>query len=541
MDETAAVLDALPDATLVVDANGTVALANRRAESLLGYGPDELDDRPIGDVLDAVDGDVSAVIRVVSDGTLSQSTGSESTNSPTGSGSTDLRSNGARRADAGIDAYARRVDGTGVPVTVRLGAFDHEGGRRTLVTISDASREREHEARLNRRSETLEALHRATQELLKTTEEAVAADAAVEYVDDVLGLRLAAIWLYDDDARVLVPAAWTEFADEIVGDHPAFDVDGESLIAGAFDSGEPRYVTDTHAEPNRYNPETPVRSELIVPLGRYGVLCVGATVPDAFEEADRTVARLWAATVTMVLVRIERERQLREREAEITRERDRFEEFASLVSHDLRNPLNVASGHLELALEEVDSPELRTVSTSIERMEAIIDDVLTLARQGEAVDDAELIDLTALVADCWETVDTADATVSVTSDVTVSAARGRLARLLENLFRNSVEHGSTGSRPKSDDAIEHWREDVRITVGPLPDGDGFYVADDGPGIDPERRETVFETGYTTNPDGTGFGLRIVSEIADAHGWSVELVESDGGGARFEFRGAEVVD
>ena len=531
MDETAAVLEALPDATLVVDANGTVILANRHVEPLFGHGSDEVEDRPVGELFGMTNGDVHATLR-------------------------ETATSDADAPDVEADGFARRTDGTEVPVTIRFGRIDSDGETRVLVTVLDGSRAREREDGLDRRTETLEALHRATQELLKTTEEAAAADSAVGYVDDVLGLRLAAIWLYDDDARVLAPAAWTEFAGEVVGDHPTFDVDGDSLIAGAFDSGDPTYVRDTHAKPNRYNPETPVRSEYIVPLGRYGVLTVGATETDAFEEPDRTVARLWAATVTMVLVRIEREQQLRNREAEISRERDRLDEFASLVSHDLRNPLNVASGHLELALEDHDSPELRTVSTSIDRMEEIVDDVLTLARQGESVDDAEPVDLATLVADCWETVDTADASVTVVGDTTISADRSRTGRLLENLFRNSVEHGSTGSRPQADDSVEHGstcsrtesgdsvehgREDVRVTVGTLADGAGFYVADDGPGIDPERRETVFETGYTTNSNGTGFGLRIVSEIANAHGWSVEIVESDAGGTRFEFRGVDVLD
>jgi signal transduction histidine kinase len=78
---------------------------------------------------------------------------------------------------------------------------------------------------------------------------------------------------------------------------------------------------------------------------------------------------------------------------------------------------------------------------------------------------------------------------------------------------------------------------VTVTVGGLPDG--FFVADDGPGIPPEDRERVFETGYSTSAEGTGFGLRIVREVAQAHGWDVSVTESDGGGARFEIRGADV--
>lgn len=78
-----------------------------------------------------------------------------------------------------------------------------------------------------------------------------------------------------------------------------------------------------------------------------------------------------------------------------------------------------------------------------------------------------------------------------------------------------------------------------MTVGDLPDG--FHVADDGPGIPEEARERVFESGYSTVEDGTGFGLNIVAEIAEAHGWDVDIDESRAGGARFEFTGVEIVD
>ncbi len=109
--------------------------------------------------------------------------------------------------------------------------------------------------------------------------------------------------------------------------------------------------------------------------------------------------------------------------------------------------------------------------------------------------------------------------------------------MFENLFRNSVEHGSTSSRTESDDSVEHGRcadgaAPVTVSVGTTDDG--FYVADDGVGIPPEERDDVFERGYTTSDTGTGFGLAIVVEVAQAHGWSVSVTESEDGGARFEF-------
>jgi len=79
---------------------------------------------------------------------------------------------------------------------------------------------------------------------------------------------------------------------------------------------------------------------------------------------------------------------------------------------------------------------------------------------------------------------------------------------------------------------------VSITVGEL-DG-GFYVEDDGPGIPEDERDSVFDAGYTTREDRTGFGLSIVKQVADAHARSIRVTEATNGGARFEITDVDVV-
>jgi signal transduction histidine kinase len=115
-----------------------------------------------------------------------------------------------------------------------------------------------------------------------------------------------------------------------------------------------------------------------------------------------------------------------------------------------------------------------------------------------------------------------------------TADADQLQRVLENLFRNSVEHGSTDSRPQAVDSVEHGGDTVTVRVG--PSADGFWVEDDGPGIDADRRQTLFEFGETTHADGTGLGLAIVREVVEAHGWQVDVTDGSAGGARFEVSG-----
>ena len=203
----------------------------------------------------------------------------------------------------------------------------------------------------------------------------------------------------------------------------------------------------------------------------------------------------------------------------LERQNERLDQFAGMVSHDLRNPLTVAKGRIELAKTEPEPEHLDTASEALDRMNELIDDILALARQGRTIDATERVELRAIAEDAWRMVDGRNATLESepASGVAVEADPERLQQLLENLFRNAVEHGGS---------------DVRITVGPL--SDGFYVADDGSGIDESDRNEIFGAGYTTSADGTGFGLAIAEEIVDAHGWSIRVPRTDGG-ARFEIR------
>ncbi|SDF90261.1 PAS domain S-box-containing protein [Halorientalis regularis] len=254
------------------------------------------------------------------------------------------------------------------------------------------------------------------------------------------------------------------------------------------------------------------------------------------------------------------------RQAELERQNERLERFASVVSHDLRNPLEVARGRLELAQEHGDDRHLEHVDGAIDRMETIVDDLLALARQGTTVQDTQLVRLDRVARAAWEVVDTGDAALTVASDCTVRADGSRLQQLFENCFRNAVEHGSTGNRnsQSSGDAVEHGSTSSRTgsgdavgqadTDGSAPsvsvrvglvfddDGepDGFYVEDDGPGIPADQRDHLFEYGTAGSNGGMGLGLAIVKDIVDAHDWRIRIADGAAGtGARFEISGVTV--
>jgi len=234
----------------------------------------------------------------------------------------------------------------------------------------------------------------------------------------------------------------------------------------------------------------------------------------------------------------------RQREAELRRQNERLDQFASVVSHDLRNPLNVASGYLDLAKDTGDLEKLDQVDDALDRMDHLVTDLLSLAREGQDVGETESVELSTVARESWLHVATGDASLEIADDTTIDADPDRLVELLGNLYRNSVEHCSTdsegdgaphdatSSQTVCSATADQAGDAPTVTVGTLAEGEGFYVADDGPGIDDDI--DPFDTGVTTSEEGTGFGLPIVQSIAEAHGWSVSATESDDGGARFEF-------
>jgi PAS domain S-box-containing protein len=220
----------------------------------------------------------------------------------------------------------------------------------------------------------------------------------------------------------------------------------------------------------------------------------------------------FVAVVRDVSDRTERERKL--------------ERFAEVLTHDLRSPLNAAEAQVDiLRAESTGGGEwLDRLERVHGRMADIVDDVRTLVSGDQRVCDPQPIDLNEAVRDAWATTtdERSAAELVVAGDLgTVTADATRLGRLFENLFENAIRHGS---------------DRVTVTVAPLDDADGIAVTDDGPGIPDEAVGRVFEYGYTTTSDGTGFGLNIVAAAAEAHGWEVAVGEAATGGARFEITG-----
>jgi PAS domain S-box-containing protein len=224
-------------------------------------------------------------------------------------------------------------------------------------------------------------------------------------------------------------------------------------------------------------------------------------------------------------------------ERELEAKNEQLETFASTLSHDLRNPLTVAAGYLELGRETGEDAHFEETKLALDRVVGMTDNLLELARAGRRLDEPDTCSLRTVAEEAWASVDTDGATLEIETDRELEADRLRLSQLLENLFRNAIEHGVGASTAVFDNADTDPTSvhDASVVVTVSATETGFRVSDDGPGIPESEHEAVFEQGYTTVPLGTGLGLSIVTRIADAHGWTVRVCEApETGGARFEF-------
>jgi len=195
---------------------------------------------------------------------------------------------------------------------------------------------------------------------------------------------------------------------------------------------------------------------------------------------------------------------------------DRWESMFRSFAHDVKNPLNVISGRMELL--DVDETHGDAIMRSLGRVESLTNELAAVAAFCGPLPETESVPLDEVAPPVWAGLTTASATLEVRTDRTIEANRDYLEALLARLFDNAIVHGG---------------EDVTVVVGATEDG--FYVADDGPGIDADQREDVFEQGYGTTREGEGYGLFVAACIADAHGWSLTATESEAGGARFNVR------
>ena len=298
---------------------------------------------------------------------------------------------------------------------------------------------------------------------------------------------------------------------------------GENDLWQVFDSGEPMSVYSPTIKAEQPLPVS-LDESVLLPLGEHGVLLVssgsdGATLTDD----DRQFAQTLASATENALNRIAKERQLRESRALIEEQKEHIEFFNACLRHDLLNGMTVIQGRAGMLDDHVDEAGMDHLRTITEYS----DDIVTLTRKirsvtgelgGQTDTDLRPVELSDTIRRKVEKIRQGheEATIEVTVDDDLwVTGDDLLAEVVENLILNAIEHNDT-STPK-----------VTVRTVRRTDATHVRIADNGPGIPEEMKDTVFQKGVTREASGSvGFGLYFVEVMMDRYGGSVWF-EDDG--------------
>ncbi|MFC4550439.1 MULTISPECIES: GAF domain-containing protein [Halorussus] len=380
------------------------------------------------------------------------------------------------------------------------------------------------------REQALQDLHGTTRNLIQTSDRQAIATHAVDAARDILELPLNACWLYDETANILTPVAATDEGDELVDELPTYTAN-ESLSWKAFETGKVMVFDDVRDAPGRYRSDTPIRSEIILPLGDYGVMNIGSTEAGAFDEMDISLGRILAANTQTALQRADREQQLAVARDQTKQLNHQLTVLNRVFRHDLRNAANVIQGHANLLVADTDG--------ETNSAETIAEQATDLVRMGEQVRDIErllqnnrherqIVDLIEVITTQLERVqrDYPVAKVDGPTGECAVYAHPLIDSAIFNVIENAVEH-STEREPR-----------VEVTIADSEDHVTVQIADNGPGI-PDAEVGVLERGYETPLEHTsGLGLWLVNWIVNESDGEVSFHEkSDGSVVCLQFEKA----
>ncbi|AEN07558.1 multi-sensor signal transduction histidine kinase (plasmid) [halophilic archaeon DL31] len=439
------------------------------------------------------------------------------------------------------DGSWRRIESTG------MNRVDDPAIEGFIVNSRDITERETLRSTVQDREQKIKALHDVATQLEHCDSCSDAYTLTIDAAERILDFEMCVIGI-EDDGELVVRAA----SEDIAEDARTRAMD-EGLAGKTHRTGESYLIHET-ASVDEIPGDSPYRSVISIPIDDRGNFQAVDTEPDAFDQTDLELAELLVSHTSAATQNLERTKELE-------RKNQRLEEFSSVISHDLRSPLNIAEGMIGLAKESGDLSHLSKAETALDRMNELIENLLTLAKEGEMLDDREPVAVADVAGQAWSTSTTGEASLSVAESLgVVSADRSRFQTLFENLFRNAVEHSSTSNRSEADDvhrttsdaaqqnpsdsegAVENDGSAVTVEVGRL--SDGFFVADDGPGIPNEQRQRLnrmFDDRSLQLHEREGFGLVIVQQIVEAHDWQIRVAESDSGGARFDVTGATFLE
>jgi PAS domain S-box-containing protein len=497
LDRHAKVVEAVNDGVIIVDGSNHVSSVNAAIEEALGVDREDL----VGEHVDRLH-ELGAV-------------------DPESTQKLGQAIEAIRRGDTNFERFELAFESE--PAGERIGdvrMVPLSASRGTVAgVVRDVTDQREYE-------HVVERLHDVTRWLFQAEDAPEICSVATHATGTLLNLPISGVWLLDEERGVLDPIAATAGAHEELGGLPQFP-EGKGLVWDVYRRGEPELFEDVSDHPDRYNEDTPLRGELIAPLGTHGVVMTGALEPDAFDETDLELVALLAENTTAALDRMDRQELLAERRESLEEQRERLGAVADILSEDLQAHLETAADDLEAISDAADDleaiPDAKdgAPAATLARAEALVDDILEFAKDSAALGSREQVDFESALSKALDRSLADDMTVYLEFEGSLRADRERFVHMLETFF-NDIQSRAGGST-------------ATVRIGPVRDdrdaSTGFYILDDAEAIPETEFDRVFEPTGASDAE-VGLGLAVARQIAQAHGWTVDVTTGDPGGTRF---------
>ena len=474
-------LEAAPDAMVVVNTGGEIVLLNVQAEKQFGYRRDELVGQPVKRLIPE-----GFAERLIADGTR---TAAEAL---------------AQQIGTGIELIGRRKNGSAFPIEIMLSPLEGVEGILVTAAIRDISVRKAAEAHLAQ----MEGRYRGLLE---------AAPDAMVVVNTGGGIVL---------LNVQAEKQFGYHRNELVGQKVRNIIPegfAERLVADALRSAEAALAqqigTGIELSGRRKDgTEFPIEIMLSPLEGAEGILVTAAI---------RDISRRKAA-----------EAQLLQKVEELKRSNEELGQFAYIASHDLQEPLRMVASYTQLLSRrykgKLDSDADEFIAFAVDgasRMQRLIQDLLTFSRVGtkgkDLVETASERSLEQALVNLRGAIEESGALVTHDPLPAVLADEAQLVQLFQNLVGNAIKYQGPGV--------------PRVHISAARNGDRrwvFSVRDNGLGIDPQYFERIFGMFQRLHKReefaGTGIGLAICKKIAERHGSSITVQSQPGQGSTFLF-------
>ena len=364
------------------------------------------------------------------------------------------------------------------------------------------------------RQQSLESVQKLTQETLQTDTPREMIELVLERLPDVLNLPITGFWQYNRARNRLEPLAMTDAAGELFEEPPTVGP-GSSIAWEAFASGETKVISDVGNRADVYKKKSPIRSEVIAPIGEYGVLMAGSVRSHTVTEIDRSIATTLASTLETSLQLITNRQEL-----------DLLDQvLGRVLRHNIRNELNVMKGYARVLIEETDdehTPFAEQILETCNSLEQTANNARDMQRVVQSRDSKKTVAIDNVIDDA---VEQAREERSTTAEIVVDReasgsvlAHPKLSTAILHLIQNGLEHGVEA---------DSTAEQVRVTTYEEAGNTVIEVTDDGPGIPNDELSVLDRHGESALKHGSGVGLWLIDRIVEYSEATIDF-EVDGG-------------